>query len=246
MSSEASSTGVAIVTGAARGIGRAIALRLAKDGYDIGLNDIPAAAQALGTVQNEIASLGRRSHIVLGDVSVPENVTNIVSDTVENLGQLNVMVANAGIIRLSPLIETEVSEWDKLFSVNARGTFLCYKYAALQMIKQGKGGRIIGASSILGRKGNPGTSAYGATKFAIRGLTQAAAQEWGAHGITVNAYCPGVVETEMRMFRPLELNQSLMKNLSDRVVRRKSAECSKKAEMRALWGTTQPPTMLRA
>ncbi|KAG5653196.1 hypothetical protein H0H81_001824 [Sphagnurus paluster] len=175
-----SSLGVAIVTGAARGIGRGIALRLAKDGYDVGLNDLPAAAESLDNVRKEIIALGRRPFVAFGDVSVPADVEKTVSTVVENLGPLNVMVANAGIYELAPMIEHEVSDFEKHFSVNAIGVFLSYKYAALQMIKQGL----------------PGTAAYSASKFAIRGMTQVAAKEWASHGIRVNAYCPGVIETE--------------------------------------------------
>ncbi|KAG5638038.1 hypothetical protein H0H81_002158 [Sphagnurus paluster] len=157
MSLAVSSLGVAVVTGAARGIGRAVALRLAKDGYDVGLNDLPTAAESLEGVAKEITALGRRPYIALGDVSVSANVQNILSTTVENLGELNVL-----------------SEWDKVLSVNALSTFLCYKYAALQMIKQGKGGSIIGASSVAGRQAYANAALYSASKFAIRGLTQAA------------------------------------------------------------------------
>ncbi|KAG5635429.1 hypothetical protein H0H81_011298, partial [Sphagnurus paluster] len=147
----ASSPSVALVTGAARGIGRAIALRLAKNGYDIGLNDLPTSAEALEALGKEITSLGQCSYIALGDVTVPEAVEHMVSSVVENLGQLNVMVANAGICRVKPLLETEVSEWENMFAINARSVFLCYKYAAQHMIKQGTGGRIIGAASAAGK-----------------------------------------------------------------------------------------------
>ncbi|KAF5383228.1 hypothetical protein D9615_004789 [Tricholomella constricta] len=192
-----SSLGVALVTGASKGIGRAISLRLAKDGFDIGMNDLPAARAQLDSLRKEIMGKGRKACIAVGDVSRQENVEEMVSTVVKDLGQLNVMVANAGLCRAHQITETDVEEWDQLFSVNGRGVFLCYKYAALQMIKQGHGGRIIGASSVAGRRGEAGIAAYSATKFAVRGLTQAAAQEWGRYGITVNAYCPGIIQTDM-------------------------------------------------
>ncbi|KAG5653189.1 hypothetical protein H0H81_001817 [Sphagnurus paluster] len=145
-----SSLGVAIVTGAARGIGRGIALRLAKDGYDIGLNDLPTAAEPLDDVRKEIIALGRRPFIAFGDVSVPVDVEKTVSTVVENLGPLNVLTdALTHITHVD-----EVSDFQKQFSINTIGAFLSYKYAALQMIKQGKGGRIIGACSIAGKQGN--------------------------------------------------------------------------------------------
>ncbi|KAG5728713.1 Diacetyl reductase [(S)-acetoin forming] [Termitomyces sp. T112] len=192
-----SSLGVALVTGASKGIGRAIALRLAKDGFDVGINDIPAARKGLESLRAQITEKGRNSTIAVGDVSMPPNVENMISTVVKDLGRLDVMVANAGICRAHLITETEVEEWEKLFAVNARGVFLCYKYAALQMIKQGQGGRIIGASSLAGRRGEASLGAYSATKFAVRGLTQAAATEWGRHGITVNAYCPGIIQTDI-------------------------------------------------
>ncbi|KAG5635738.1 hypothetical protein H0H81_010238 [Sphagnurus paluster] len=149
-----STLGVALVTGASKGIGRAIAVRLAKDGFDVAINDLPVAEESLDGVRKEIAALGRRPFVAIGDVSVEKNVKNMVSSVAENLGQLNVMVANAGICKSTPIIETEVSQWEKLLAVNTIGLFLSYKYAALQMIKQGKGGRIIGASSVAGKRGN--------------------------------------------------------------------------------------------
>ncbi|KAG5642797.1 hypothetical protein DXG03_002102 [Asterophora parasitica] len=175
--------GVALVTGASKGIGRAIAFRLAKDGFDVGINDLPGSREGLDSLQREIKAAGRRVTILVGDVSKQENVEEMVNTVVRDLGQLNVV--------------TEVDEWDQLFAVNARGVFLCYKYAATQMIKQERGGRIIGASSVAGRQGTEGLAAYCATKFAVRGITQVAAREWGRHGITVNAYCPGIIETDM-------------------------------------------------
>ncbi|KAG5635736.1 hypothetical protein H0H81_010236 [Sphagnurus paluster] len=155
MSLATSSVGVAIVTGAARGIGRGIALRLARDGYDVGLNDLPSAAESLDEVQKEIIALGRRPFVSVGDVSVAADVEKMVFSVVEKLGPLSVMVANAGICkRAAPFIEHEVSDMERHFSVNTLGTFLSYKYAALQMIKQGKGGRIVGACSNAGKQGD--------------------------------------------------------------------------------------------
>ncbi|KAJ7220667.1 hypothetical protein GGX14DRAFT_431634 [Mycena pura] len=122
----------------------------------------------------------------------------MAAQVVERYGGLDVMVANAGIVRAdTKLTELSAEEWDRVLNVNARGTFLCYKYAGIQMIKQGRGGRIIGASSVAGKQGQPLVGAYSASKFAVRGLTQSAAQEFGPHGITVNAYAPGAVDTPM-------------------------------------------------
>jgi len=192
----ASTTKVALVTGAARGIGRAIALRLAEDGFDVVVNDIQATPELDGLVQ-EIESKGRRSLGVPADISLEPEVEKMVQKVVQDLGSLDVMVANAGIVVLESFLNITVESFDRLMAVNARGTMLCYKHAGKQMIAQGRGGRIIGASSLMSKRANPGLPSYSATKFAIRGLTQAAAQEFGQHGITVNAYAPGTVDTPM-------------------------------------------------
>lgn len=191
------SLGVALITGSAQGIGRAIALRLADDGFNISLNDLPSTRAELDVLASEIASKGRKSHIVTGDVSSESDVQKMIRSTVQTLGSLDVMVANAGICIAKSILSTSTEEWDRIAAVNGRGTFLCYKYAAEQMINQGHGGRIIGASSISGKQGSPNLPAYGASKWAIRGLTQSAAREFGKYGITVNAYAPGATETNM-------------------------------------------------
>ncbi|KAF8506597.1 short chain oxidoreductase [Russula emetica] len=135
---------VALVTGAAQGIGHAIALRLAADGYDIALNDLPAQEAVLRVTAEEIASRRRHVHCVLAD-----------------------MVANAGIF----LMKSFVENLDRIIGVNLRGTFLCYKYAGLQMIAQGRGGHIIGACSGSGKQGYTALSTYSSSKFGIRALT---------------------------------------------------------------------------
>ncbi|PPQ80730.1 hypothetical protein CVT25_001850 [Psilocybe cyanescens] len=189
---------VAVVTGASRGIGRAIALRLAKDGYDLALNDLPSNQSQLDEVGSEIVEhIGRRALVLTGDAAVEEDVKNLVAKTAEDLGGVDVMVANAGIAAIGALINQDTEAWDNIVRVNLKGPFLCYKYAAVQMIKQGSGGRIVGASSVAGKKGMRNAGAYSATKFAVRGLTQTAAQEWAQYGITVNAYAPGPIETDM-------------------------------------------------
>ncbi|KAF9473930.1 NAD-binding protein [Pholiota conissans] len=189
---------VAFITGASRGIGMAIALRLAQDGYDIALNDILPQKAELEVVQEEIRKSGKQAIICIGDVSVEEEVKRMVEDAVRELGSLNVMVANAGICITKPFLETTKGEFDRMYAVNVNGVFLCYKYAAMQMIKQGKGGRIIGASSITGKQGFSTLAGYSSTKFAVRGLTQSVASELAKYGITVNAYAPGAVDTIMR------------------------------------------------
>ncbi|KAG1739901.1 uncharacterized protein EDB91DRAFT_1248661 [Suillus paluster] len=191
------SKGIALITGSAQGIGRSIALRLAQDGFDIALNDVPTKGPQLESVATEIKSLGRQVCIVPADVSVDEQVKEMVDAAVTKLGGLDVMVANAGVGALSSLISSTVESWDNIMAINARGPYLCYKYAAIQMINQGRGGRIIGASSVQGKMAVPYHGAYVASKWAIRGLTQVAALELGKYRITVNAYAPGAIQTPM-------------------------------------------------
>ncbi|KAJ7220665.1 hypothetical protein GGX14DRAFT_559452 [Mycena pura] len=131
--------GTAIVTGAAQGIGRAIALRLADDGFDVAVNDISAKLEQLETLVAEIKQKGRQSSAHPADVSQEEEVKGMAAQVVERYGGLDVMVANAGIVHAdTKLTELSAKEWDRVLNVNARGTFLCYKYAGIQMIKQGR------------------------------------------------------------------------------------------------------------
>ncbi|KAF8886663.1 acetoin reductase family protein [Gymnopilus junonius] len=184
-------TGVALVTGASRGIGRAIALRLAKDGFDVAINDLATQQNELEELRAEIVKLGRVSLIFPANVSVEEEVETMISTVVDQMGDLDVMVANAGICITKPFFETTAEDFHRLFAVNVDGVFFCYKHAGLQMIKQGKGGRIIGASSLAGKKATRLLGAYSTSKFAVR------ATELAPHRITVNAYAPGAVDTDM-------------------------------------------------
>ncbi len=191
------SSRIALVTGAARGIGRGIALRLAADGLDVAVNDIGANADQLEGVAEENRGTGRRAAAVVADVSDSGEVERMVRRVADEFGSLDVMVANAGIAQVKPLLEVTPEDFDNLMAVNLRGVFLCYQEAARQMIRQGGGGKIIGAASIAAHKGFAMLGHYSASKWAVRGLTQAAAQEWAQYGITVNAYCPGIVGTAM-------------------------------------------------
>ncbi|KAH9943614.1 hypothetical protein B0H21DRAFT_748720 [Amylocystis lapponica] len=189
---------IAIVTGAAQGIGRQIALRLADDGLDVAVSDLPSQASLLEAVAVDIRQKGRRSLAIFADVSVEKDVHTMVEQAVAELGGLDVMVANAGIATLAPILEITMEEFDRVFAINVKGTLLCYQAAAKVMIGQGRGGRLIGASSVAGKKGIAYYGSYSTSKFAVRALTQTAASEFGRHNITVNAYAPGLIETELR------------------------------------------------
>lgn len=184
----------AIITGAAQGIGKAIALQLAQDGFHPVLCDINE--EMLNKTKRFFEDEGYRCTIYRVDVSNRQEVFNMVDEVVEKHGELDVMVANAGITQVKPLIDITESDLQKMFSINVYGTLFCIQAAARHMIKQ-KSGKIINASSTSGKRAVELLGHYAATKFAVIGLTQAAAKELARHGITVNAYCPGIVGTSM-------------------------------------------------
>ncbi|RVX74233.1 hypothetical protein B0A52_02065 [Exophiala mesophila] len=197
---------VAIVTGASRGIGRAVALRLADDGMDVAINDLPKQATLLEKVKSEVEQKGRKCLCFAVDVVNEGQVRDMVKKTVEAFGDLSVMVANAGIIIPKSMMDTDLGEFSLIMNVNVMGTFICFREAARQMIAQGKGGRLIGASSLAAHRPvqypnlliqSHGSTPYAASKWAVRGLTQSMAYDLAEHKINVNAYCPGPVDTPM-------------------------------------------------
>ncbi|KIK58980.1 hypothetical protein GYMLUDRAFT_45007 [Collybiopsis luxurians FD-317 M1] len=195
----AKSLGAALVTGASQGIGKAIAMRLASDGYKVALNDIPRKREQLEAVAKDInQKYGHESFVVPADVALEQEVKEMIESSSKALNGLDVVVANAGILGSGqPIVESSMEDWDKVLGVNLRGVFMCYKWAAKDMIARECRGRIIGASSVLGKQGMAYASSYAASKFGVRGLTQVAALELGQYGITVNAYAPGAIHTAM-------------------------------------------------
>lgn len=186
---------VALITGSGRGIGRAIALRLAKDGFNIVIND--RNQSRANEVCEEIHQLGTKCISFPADVSRKEDVFRMVEETITQFGRLDVMVANAGILKVKPLLEIEKSDLDDVFNVNVHGVLYSIQAAAQAMIDLKIKGKIITASSIAGKRGSIYLAHYAASKAAVIGLTHTAARELAPYGITVNAYCPGVVHTEM-------------------------------------------------
>ena len=186
----------ALVTGAARGIGRAIAERLAADGLGVSVADLPSSKDevdaAVAGVGGESAALG-----LSVDVADADSVEAAVAAHVAHFGGLDVMVANAGIALTAPLLETTAEQWQLTMDVNLKGVLHCYQSAARQMIAQGRGGRLIAAASVAAHRGGKWQGAYSASKFGVRGLTQSVAQELAPYQITVNVYSPGVVHTPM-------------------------------------------------
>lgn len=186
---------VVLVTGAGQGIGRSIAIRLARDGADIALVDLHDAG--IKTVGDEVKAVGRKATTFVADVAKREEVYAAVDHAEKTLGGFDVIVNNAGIVQVQALADVTPEEIERIFKVNVEGVLWGIQAAAQKFRERGQKGKIINAASIAGHEGFALLGIYSATKFAVRGLTQAAAKEFAADGITVNAYCPGVVGTAM-------------------------------------------------
>ena len=186
---------VALVTGGGRGIGRGIALRLARDGADVALVDV--RPDGIDTVAAEVAEIGSKSTTFVADVGDRDQVFAAVEHAAQALGGFDIMVNNAGIALVGPISDVTPAEIKRIWAINVDGVLWGIQAAVAKFKELGHGGRIINASSIAGHDGFAMLGVYSATKFAVRALTQAAAKEHAADGITVNAYCPGVVGTDM-------------------------------------------------
>ncbi|WP_112310519.1 SDR family NAD(P)-dependent oxidoreductase [Pseudogemmobacter bohemicus] len=187
---------IALVTGASRGIGRAIALGLAARGFDLALNDIEAQGAALKETADEARAMGRRVEELYADVSDKAQVQAMVADAVARLGTVHAVVNNAGILRASDVEHCPEDYWDSVMDVNAKGTFLVIQ-ALLPVMKAQGYGRICNISSIGGKHGAPEQAHYSASKAAVMGFTRVLAQEVGPLGITANCICPGIILTDM-------------------------------------------------
>lgn len=179
----------AIVTGAARGIGAAIARRLATAGATVALLDVDAAVQQCAD------ELGGWATVV--DLGDPDATATATTAAIAAIGGVDILVNNAGILRITPLLEISVAEWDEVFDINARSMLVTTQVAAREMIAAGNGGRIINMASMGGKRAAPHQAHYAASKAAVIALTQATAASLGEYGITANSLCPGYVLTEM-------------------------------------------------
>ena len=186
---------VILVTGASQGIGRGIALRLARDGANLALVDIKA--DKLEAVKAEVEAHGVKATTFPADVSDRDQVFAAVEHAEKELGGFDVIVNNAGIAQVKPLDDVRPDDLDRIFRINVDGVVWGTQAAAAKFKARGHKGKIINASSIAGHDGFAMLGIYSATKFAVRALTQAAAKEYASHQITVNAYCPGIVGTDM-------------------------------------------------
>lgn len=185
---------VAIVTGSARGIGKAIAKALAERGADVVISDVDL--EGAQVTSQEIAGLGHRSLALPCDVSQRGEVESLIETTVKELGRLDILVNNAGITRDGLLVRMSEDQWDRVLDINLKGTFLSCQAAAKVMMRQ-RAGKIINVASITGLIGNAGQANYSASKAGVLALTKTVAKELASRGITVNAVAPGFIATEM-------------------------------------------------
>jgi 3-oxoacyl-[acyl-carrier protein] reductase len=199
---------VALVTGAGRGIGRAIALGLAAAGADVAVNDFADEA-ACEAVVAEVEALGRKGLVVMADVADEEQVGAMVERAESDLGPLSIVVNNAGITRDNVVMMMDPGDFDSVVATHLRGTFLVSKAAARKMFRR-RAGCIINLSSVVGRRGNAGQANYAAAKAGVIGLTKSLAKELGARGVRVNAIAPGYIDTPMTQALPEETRRLIV------------------------------------
>ena len=200
-----------LVTGASRGIGRAIALYFAKNGAKVAVNYSGSEAKANEVVE-EIKANGGTAFAIKADISSSEDVTNMVKSVIDEFGSLDVLVNNAGITRDNLLMRMKEEDWDAVINTNLKGVFLTTKAVTRQMMKQ-RNGRIINIASIVGVSGNAGQANYVAAKAGVIGLTKTTAKELSSRGITVNAIAPGFIETDMTGKLEEGIKEDMLRNI---------------------------------
>ena len=201
----------ALVTGASRGIGRAIALQLAAEGAKVAINFAGNLAKA-EEVKAEIESNGGEALLVQADVSSAESVEEMVNKVTEKFGKIDILVNNAGITRDGLLMRMKDSDFDEVINTNLKGVFNCTKTVSKLMIKQ-RSGRIVNMASIVAITGNAGQTNYAAAKAGIIGFSKSAAKEFASRGITVNVVAPGFIETDMTAVLPEKVKEAMLKEI---------------------------------
>ncbi|PYF07072.1 3-oxoacyl-[acyl-carrier-protein] reductase [Ureibacillus chungkukjangi] len=201
----------AIVTGASRGIGRAIALQIASEGANVVVN-FSGSEQKASEVVKEIQNLGSQAIAVQANISDNNSVQELMNATMEQFGAIDILVNNAGITRDNLLMRMKEDEWDDVINTNLKGVFLCTKAVTRQMMKQ-RAGRIINISSIVGVMGNAGQANYVAAKAGVIGLTKTTARELASRNILVNAIAPGFITTEMTDTLPEDVKSSMLNQI---------------------------------
>lgn len=202
---------LALVTGASRGIGRAIALELARNGYDIAIN-YNRSKESAESLREEIKSLGVNAEIFQADVSVQEEAARLFSEIKSSMGSVSVLVNNAGITRDNLLMRMKPEDWLAVINSNLNSAFYCTREAIRDMAKA-KYGRIINIASVVGLTGNAGQSNYAASKAGIIGFTKSVAREYASRGITANAVAPGFIETAMTDVLKPEVKENILKSI---------------------------------
>lgn len=198
----------ALVTGGSRGIGRAICLALAAQGVNVAVNYAGSAAAA-EAVAEECRALGVEAFAIQGNVACEADAQNLIAQTVERFGRIDVLVNNAGITRDNLMMRMSEKDFDAVLNTNLKGAFHCMKAACRPMMKQ-RSGRIVNVSSIVGVRGNAGQANYAASKAGLIGMSKSLAKELAARGVTVNCVAPGFIETDMTDVLPQAVKEKLL------------------------------------
>ena len=202
---------LALVTGASRGIGRAIALELARNGFDVAVN-YNRSAEGANALAEEIRALGVQAGAFQADVGDPEQVKKLFADIKASMGTVSVLVNNAGITRDTLLMRMKPEDWQAVLNTNLNAAFYCTQ-AAIRDMAKARWGRIISIASVVGLIGNAGQANYAASKAGIIGFTKSVAREYAARGITANAVAPGFIDTEMTGVLSPEVREGIMKSI---------------------------------
>jgi 2-dehydro-3-deoxy-D-gluconate 5-dehydrogenase len=204
---------VALVTGASRGLGAAMAIALASAGADVALHATTLPTATAADIQQ--AWPGRRTHVLAADMRSREASTRLVDDTVAALGRLDILVNNAGVIRRKAVIDHDDELWDEVLAINLTGVFRLSRAAGRHMLERGGGGKIINVSSLLAFQGGVTVPGYAAAKGGVAQLTKALANEWAAEGINVNAIAPGYMETDVTT--ALRADATRLRQITERI-----------------------------